>query len=138
MLDGSETQEDLQKLGLDILQYFGLGCRNVSKLYLPKNYDLNKIFGGLYPLAEIIQHAKYANNYDYNKAVFLMSEFDFLENGFIILRENSEFSAPIACLHYEYYYKLEELNKVLDSQKDRIQCIISNTCLLYTSPSPRD
>jgi hypothetical protein len=134
VLDGGESQEDLQKLGLDILQYFGLGCRNVSKLYLPKNYDLNLIFGGLYPLSEIIQHAKYANNYDYNKAIFLMSEFDFLENGFIILRENSEFSAPIACVHYEYYDKLEDLNKILDSQKDKIQCVISKMELINAIP----
>ena len=63
-----------------------------------------------------------------------MSEFDFLENGFIILRENSEFSAPIACVHYEYYDKLEELNKILDSQKDKIQCVISNTELTNAIP----
>jgi len=134
VLTGNESEEDLCKLGQDILQYFGLGCRNVSKLYVPKNYDLNQIFGGLYPLSEVIHHAKYANNYDYNKAVFLMSEFNFLENGFIILKESSAFSAPIACVHYEYYDALEELNEALKIHQDKIQCVLSQTPLPNSLP----
>ena len=95
-MDGNETKQELEGLGSDILQYFGLGCRNVAKVYLPKDYDLNLLFGGLYPYSEVIQHAKYANNYDYNKAVFLMSEHDFLDNGFfMILKNDPAFSAPI-------------------------------------------
>lgn len=126
VLDGTESKEDLEGLGSDILQFFGLGCRNVAKVYLPKDYDLNNLFGGLFPYADVIQHSKYANNYDYNKAVFLMSENDFLENGFFMIKESPEFSAPIACLHYEYYDTLDELKEHLNANSEAIQCIVSN------------
>lgn len=126
VLDGKETKQDLEGLGSDILQYFGLGCRNVAKVYLPKDYDLNLLFGGLYPYSEVIHHAKYANNYDYNKAVFLMSEHDFLDNGFFIIKQDSSFSAPVACLHYEYYTDLSELKEHLKTQQDFLQCIVSH------------
>ena len=126
VLSGKETNEELEGLGHDILDFFGLGCRNVSKLYLPKGFDLNRIFGGLYPLSDCINHPKYANNYDYNKAVFLMSDFSFLENGFMILREEEAMSAPIACVHYEYYDSLEQLSPQLKADQDLIQCLISH------------
>ena len=126
VLDGKEKKEELEGLGKDILLYFGLGCRNVAKVYLPKDYDLNAIFGGLYPFAQVIEHAKYANNYDYNKAVFLMSEHTFLENGFFMIKEDPAFSAPIACLHYEYYQNEMELKAHLNENKESIQCIVSN------------
>ena len=125
VLDGSENIDQLKSLGNDIIEYFGLGCRNVSKLFLPKGYNLSLIFDGLLPHADIIQNSKYANNFDYNKAVFLMSEFDFLENGFIILKEAKEYSAPIACIHYEYYDNLNLLKKELSHNKNQIQCVIS-------------
>ena len=125
VLDGSETQEDMKNLGRDILQYYGLGCRNVSKLYLSKGFDLDLIFKGLYPYANIIEMNKYANNYDYNKAVYLISEFDFKENGFFILRENQAISSPIGTGNYEFYEGLDLLKKHLLDQKENIQCIVS-------------
>ena len=125
VLNGLESKSDLEALGDDILQYFGLGCRNVSKVYIPENYDLNALFGGVYSYAKIIEHPKYANNYDYNKAVFLMSEHEFLENGFFMLKQDPTFSAQIACLHYEYYKKEEDLKSHLNVNKDAIQCIVS-------------
>ena len=127
VLDGSETQDDMTNLGKDMLQYYGLGCRNVSKLYLPKGFDLNMIFGGLFPYANIIEMNKYANNYDYNKAVYLMSEFEFVENGFFMLREEQAISSPIATGHYEFYDALEPLKSHLQEQQESIQCVVSNT-----------
>ena len=126
VLDGTESTSDLEGLGKDMLQYYGLGCRNVSKLYLPKNFDLNQIFGGLYPYAHVIEMNKYANNYDYNKAVYLMSEFDFLENGFFMLREEKAISSPIATAHYEFYDDHTSLSKHLEEQQEHIQCFVSN------------
>jgi hypothetical protein len=125
VLNGLESKSDLEALGDDVLQYFGLGCRNVSKVYIPENYDLNALFGGVYPYAKIIEHPKYANNYDYNKAVFLMSEHEFLENGFFMLKQDPAFSVPIACLHYEYYKDEQGLKSHLNANKDAIQCIVS-------------
>ena len=126
VLDGSETQEDMKNLGRDILQYYGLGCRNVSKLYLSKGFDLDLIFKGLYPYANIIEMNKYANNYDYYKAVYLISQFDSKENGFFILRENQAISSPIGTGNYEFYEGLDLLKKHLLDQQENIQCIVSN------------
>ena len=125
VLDGNETKEQLQGLANDIVQYYGLGCRSIAKVYLPRDYDINLIFGALYPYANLMDSAKYANNYDYNKAVFLMSEFDLLDNGFMLLRESDSFGSPVACLHYSYYDDLTSLQKTLKDQADDIQCISS-------------
>jgi len=124
VLTGEETKEELEGLGQDILQHYGLGCRNVSKLLLPKGYDLNLIFGGLYPYASVLENAKYAHNYDYNKAVFLMSDFDFLENGFFMLKQDQAIAAPIAVAYYEYYDHPEGLQDYLNRHQDEIQCVV--------------
>ena len=134
VLNGKETAAELKGLGRDMLQYFGLGCRNVSKLYLPKGYDLNQVFGGIYPLSKCIEVNKYANNYDYNKAVFLMSEFDFVENGFFMLKEDTALSSPIASAFYEYYDSPEQLKKQLEEQKDDIQCVVTNEAYANAVP----
>jgi len=127
VLDGSEAPEQFEGLGKDILQYYGLGCRNVSKLYLPLGFDLNLIFGGLYPHADVIEMNKYANNYDYNKAVYLMSDIDFMENGFFMLREDKAICSPIATCHYEFYDTLDLLKIHLKERQKNIQCIVSKT-----------
>ena len=134
VLSGNESKEELAGLAQDITQYFGLGCRSIAKLYLPKGYDLNLIFGALYPHANLIDSAKYANNYDYNKAVFLMSEFELLDNGFMLLRQHNAFGSPIACLHYAYYDKLEELEQHLEQEKEEIQCISTSIPLKNAIP----
>ena len=126
ILNGKETKSELENLGRDMLQFFGLGCRNIAKLYLPNGFDLNRIFSGIYPLSNLIDIKKYANNYDYNKAVFLMSEFDFADNGFFILKEDTAISSPIACAFYEYYDDATKLRDKIKDQKDKIQCIVTN------------
>ncbi|SFD37831.1 acyl-CoA reductase [Algibacter pectinivorans] len=125
VLTGNETPEDLKNLSEDIFRYYGLGCRNVSKLFVPKNYDFKGFFESIYHWHSIIEKAKYANNYDYNKAVYLMSEFDMLENGFFMIKEDESFASPIATLFYEYYEDASKLKTYLDSKKDQIQCIVS-------------
>jgi len=126
VLKGNETPEDLKNLSEDIFRYYGLGCRNVSKIFVPKGYDFNAFFESVYHWHPIINKAKYANNYDYNKAVYLMSEFDMLENGFLMIKEDESFSSPIATLFYEFYDELEDLKSTLNSKKDQIQCVVSN------------
>lgn len=129
ILTGKESQEELEQLGEDIFRYYGLGCRNVSKLYVPEGYDFDAFFKGIYSWNYIINQAKYANNYDYNKAVYLMSLYKLLENGFLILKEDSNFGSPIAVLFYETYSDLNSLKETLNSQKDAIQCIIAQNVL---------
>ncbi|MFS4483134.1 acyl-CoA reductase [Hyunsoonleella sp. 2307UL5-6] len=125
VLTGKESTKDLQHLSEDIFRYYGLGCRNVSKLFVPKNYDFTAFFEAIYHWHPIINKAKYANNYDYNKAVYLMSEFDMLENGFFMIKEDKSYSSPIATAFYEYYDTLDNLKKKLEAESHQIQCIVS-------------
>ncbi|AQS92929.1 acyl-CoA reductase [Polaribacter sp. BM10] len=126
VLTGKETEEDFTKLSNDVFQYFGLGCRSVSKLYVPKNYNFDAFFTGMYAKKDIIGNAKYANNYDYNKAVYLMSEFDLLENGFLMIKEDESYASPIATIFYEYYDNEIDLKIKLHQDKEKIQCIVAN------------
>lgn len=126
VLTGNETEEELKQLSNDIFWYFGLGCRSVSKLFVPKGYDFNSFFGGMYHKHQIINNIKYANNYDYNKAVYLMSEFDILENGFLMIKEDKSYASPIATVFYEYYTNTNDLKTKLQKDSKQIQCVVSN------------
>lgn len=125
ILTGNESTSELQALGDDIFRYFGLGCRNVSKLYLPEGYNFDSFFKVMFPWADLMNNAKYANNYDYNKAVYLMSEFKLLDNGFLILKEDQNFGSPIGTLFYETYSDVNSLKLTLEENKDNLQCIVS-------------
>ena len=125
ILTGDETEEDLHNLGKDIFTYFGLGCRSVSKIFVPEGYDFQNFFKAIYDFHPIIEYTKYANNYDYNKAVYLMSLFKLQENGFLLLKEDTSYSSPIASLFYEFYSDKNTLQKQLDKDKDKIQCIVN-------------
>ena len=126
VLTGNESEEDLKALSEDVFRYYGLGCRNVSKLYVPSNYNFDAFFKAMYDWHPIIHENKYANNYDYNKAVYLMSEFNMLENGFLMLKEDKSFSSPIATLFYEHYDSLDELKRHLKTHEEQIQCLVSD------------
>ncbi len=125
ILTGNETQEELKLLAEDIFRYFGLGCRNVSKLYVPQDYNFDSFFNAVLPWAHLMDHAKYANNYDYNKAVYLMSEFKLLDNGFLILKEDPGFGSPIATLFYERYTNKDALLETLQAERENLQCVVS-------------
>ena len=126
VLTGSETESQLSALSEDIFRYYGLGCRNVSKLFVPKDYNFDMFFNAMYSWNPIINQAKYANNYDYNKAVYLMSEFDMLENGFLMIKEDKSYASPIATVFYEHYDSIESIKHKLEEDKENIQCIVSN------------
>jgi len=126
VLTGKETPEELFALGKDIFLYYGLGCRSISKLFVPKGYDFNLLFQAIYPYKDIIQEQKYANNYDYNKAVYLMSLFQLLENGFLLLKEDELYGSPIATLFYEYYTDVASLKEKLTTDAEKIQCVVAH------------
>ncbi len=126
ILNGNESDDDLQALSKDIFLYFGLGCRNVSKLFLPKGFDTDRIFKNSLPFAHSINHNKYANNYTYNRSIYLMNLVPFLDNGFLILKEDSGMSSPISVVYYEFYDKIEDLLPRIRFDRDQIQCIVSN------------
>jgi hypothetical protein len=126
ILNGEESDDDLKSLSQDIFTYFGLGCRNVSKLYVPKNYNFDLFFNSIFCYKELINNHKYANNYDYNKAIYLMSEYKFLDNGFFIVKEGNEMHSPISTINFEYYDNVSILKEKINLEDDNIQCIVSN------------
>ena len=130
VLTGEETVEDLENLAHDIFRYFGLGCRSVSKLYVPENYNFESFYKAIQqPWSSLMNHAKYANNYDYNKAVYLMSEFKMLDNGFLVLKEDNSFGSPIATLFYETYTDKKSLKLILQENKENLQCVVAKNLL---------
>ena len=134
VLDGNESKEQLIALGEDIFRYFGLGCRNVSKLFVPKGYSFDAFFEAIFEYQDVIHYEKYANNYDYNKAVFLMSNFKLLDNGFLTLKEDESFGSPISSVFYEFYDTIESVKEKISSQADAIQCIVSSNLVPNSIP----
>ena len=124
ILTGEETEEELKLLGEDIFTYFGLGCRNVSQLLVKQGFDLDRVFGAIIDHAPIVNHHKYANNYDYYKAIFLMNQAKIIENGFLLTRESDELFAPTAVLNIKYYSSEEEVDTYLSQHKDKIQVVV--------------
>ncbi|MFT5858855.1 MAG: hypothetical protein ACI865_000949 [Flavobacteriaceae bacterium] len=131
ILDGSESKEELKSLGSDIFSYFGLGCRNVSHLILPKGYDLDQFFGAIVDYSGIINNNKYANNYDYNKAVYLMNLHDLLDNNFALLRESDELFSPLSMIHYHYYDAPEDVAGYLAKHEGDLQAIVGKAYLPF-------
>lgn len=124
ILTGNETKEELNLLGHDILDYFGMGCRNVSKLFIPEHYDIKQFFEAIESFQPIIHHFKYNNNYDYNKSIYLVNQQPHYDNGFILLKEDVGLSSPLAVLYYENYHTLPALYEKLNDQKEHIQCVV--------------
>ena len=134
VLNGKETQQDLVNLGEDIFRYFGLGCRNVSKLFVPKGYSFEAFFKAIYEYKDVIYYEKYSNNYDYNKAVFLMSNFKLLDNEFLTLKEDASYASPISSVFYEYYEDIADLQTRLTNEAEQIQCVVSNNLIENSIP----
>jgi len=125
ILNGSETPEELNALGKDIFSYFGLGCRNVSKLYVPESYNLDTFFRSIEPYKDVINHNKYHSNYTYNRTIYLMDGKKFTDNGFLAVIPNPAPSSPIAVLNTEEYENLEKLSARLMEMEEQIQCIVA-------------
>ena len=126
VLDGSESLEELQALGKDLTQYYGLGCRNVSKLFVPEGYDFTSLFEALAPYQKVIENHKFTNNYDYNKSIFLVNRVPHLDTGFMLFKEDEAMISPISVVYYETYERLEELEQRLEEQQEKIQCVVGH------------
>lgn len=130
VLTGAESDKELRAFSNDVFNYYGLGCRNVSKIYIPEDFDKNRLLDILHERNKIVLHSKYKNNFDYNIALFMLNRDMYLNNGSIILKEDKNIASRIACLHYEYYTDETALNQHLQDQKDLIQCIACNKLAL--------
>jgi len=124
VISGSETVEELKELGKDVFSYFGLGCRNVSNIYIPIGYDLNQITKNWDEYSGVITHEKYANNYDFNKAVYIVKKEKFHDTGFILCSEDLKIASPVSVLYYDYYPNKESLENELIRIHDKTQCIV--------------
>jgi len=129
LITGKESKEEIAQLGHDILDYFGMGCRSISKIFIPKDYDIKCFFEPLEPFQDIINHFKYNNNYDYNKSIYLVNLQTHYDNGFLLLKEDEGLSSPLAVLYYETYEDINEVAEKLTQQEEQIQCIVSNAAV---------
>lgn len=138
ILNGDEKEADFINLGNDIFSYFGLGCRNVSKLYVPMEYNFNSFFEAIERFSELLNHNKFMNNYDYHRALYLLNSEQFLTNNFLLLREAAPIATPVSVLHFEYYEDEKKLEETLKSKEKNIQCIVGGKYLPFgTSQQPR-
>lgn len=129
VLTGNETTEQLHNLGHDIFDYYGLGCRNVSKVLVPNDYDFVPFFEAIEPYHTILNHHKYNNNYDYNKSIYLVNRDKHLDNGFLLVKEDERMVSPLAVIFYEQYESLNAVQDLLARENENIQCIVSHTTL---------
>lgn len=126
ILSGTESETEIKALGDDMFRYFGLGCRNVTKLYFPLDYDIKGFIDGLQSYSYIRDHHKYKNNYDYQLSIHLLNQINHFDSGFFILRENELILSPISVFNYSYYSDKDSLNKELSKKSEEIQCIIGS------------
>jgi hypothetical protein len=131
IIEGNETEAELGSLGTDVFSYFGLGCRSVSRIYVPFEYDFSLMLKCWNNFTDIISHHKYCSNYDFNKAVYLVNKEKFIDTGFLLLKESQSLSSPVAVLHYEKYKSKKEVYSDLERNKDRIQCIVGKNYIPF-------
>jgi hypothetical protein len=125
VLTGNESNEELAALGEDIFTYFGMGCRNVTKLYIPEAYDLKVLLGVLDSFQALYQHHKYGNNVDYYRTMYLMNQDPILDNGILLLKEDTAIASPVGVVFYERYSEIDLVQQKLDMHRDEIQCTVS-------------
>ncbi|MEI7895559.1 MAG: acyl-CoA reductase [bacterium] len=125
VLSGKENPQELQLVADDIMLFFGMGCRSISKIFVPSGYDFSTLIQALGRYAGYEHHNKYRNNYDYVKSIFLVGQVPFTDTGFLILKEDPSIHSRIAVLHYEYYSTPAEVVRSLRENEESIQCITS-------------
>ncbi len=125
VLNGKEEMPELEKIADDTLLYFGLGCRNVSKLFLPAGYDPTRLFSAFEKYSYLANHHKFMNNHDYNRSVYLVNSIPHLDNGFIIMKEDEELFSPLSVVFYEFYKNRSHLIEKLKTNHELLQCIVS-------------
>lgn len=126
ILDGFESLSELTALGEDIFCYFGLGCRNVAKLYVPERYDFTPLLKAIQSYSHLAAHKKYRNNITYNRARYSLQQIPFLDAESLLFREEEEIASPPGVIHFELYGNPDELKKRLSLIRHKVQCIISH------------
>jgi len=135
ILTGEESEQELHALGYDIFDYFGLGCRSVSKVYFPKDFPVARFFEAIEHFHPVRDHFKYGNNYDYNKSIYLINGEKHFDNGFLLLKEDERLSSPLSVVFYEEYTNQDELLHKLHAQADKIQCLVCQSPIKTDIPT---
>lgn len=125
VLKGDETHEELQLLAKDIFQYFGLGCRNVTRIFIPQDFVIDRLFESFIGFQNIINHNKYANNYDYNRAVYLLNQDKFWDNNFVMLKEDNKLFSPLSVINFSRYESLDDVKVFMAENEENIQCVVA-------------
>ena len=136
VLDGTENAEELSKLGKDIFNFYGLSTKNVSKIFVPEDFEITRIFEAVEPFNTVSMHFKYMNNYEYNKSIYLISRLEHLDNGFLILKNDSGLKSPVAVVFYEKYSDISQVQKIVQENRNKIKNIISNKTALLPDAIP--
>ena len=126
ILNGNETKKEIELLANDIFYYYGLGCRNVSKIFIPNNYNLDILFKSFVLWNEVINKNSYANNYNYYRAIYLLNKEVFFDNGFVLLKESEKIGSPVGTIYFEYYKSDNQIKEMIKKNNEKIQCIVSN------------
>lgn len=126
ILTGDESADELQALSDDILLYFGMGCRNVSKVLVPVGYDFVPLFEALTKYEDVSNHNKYLNNYEYYKSIYLINGDKFFDTGFIMFKEDLNMASPISVVYYQYYSGLKEAQEWLNEKQEEIQVVVAS------------
>ncbi|HEX7367827.1 MAG TPA: acyl-CoA reductase, partial [Pelobium sp.] len=127
LLTGNESKEQLSLLGKDIFDFYGLGCRNVAKLLVPKSYDFVPFFEAIESFSEVLNHHKYQNNYDYNKSIYLINKNKHFDNGFLLVTESDKLTSPLATVFYQEYESIKQAAEYIETEKEKIQVVISDS-----------
>lgn len=125
VLSGEETEDQMRALGNDVFQYFGLGCRNVSKLYAPEGYDFDPLLHIFHEWKTLQNHSKWKNNFDYNYALTTLNKESFHLTGPLMVLENEAIPSRIGTLHFEYYSDKAALETKLNGQREEIQLAVA-------------
>ena len=126
ILNGNETKKEIELLANDIFYYYGLGCRNVSKIFIPNNYNLDILFKSFVLWNEVINKNSYANNYNYYRAIYLLNKEVFFDNGFVLFKESEKIGSPVGTIYFEYYKSDNQIKEMIKKNNEKIQCIVSN------------
>lgn len=146
VLTGKESPEDFAGLYDDAFRYFGMGCRNVSKIYIPHDFNVSAFQKNHGKWHQLILHSKYNNNYLYNRSIMNIENERFIDCSFFLLQENKSLNPPLSVIYYELYSDLNSLKQSIEGHANEIQCIVSNKAFFgkttsfgkTQSPGPAD
>lgn len=125
VLKGDETEDELKLLAEDIFRYFGLGCRNVTRIFIPQDFVIDRLFESFLDFQDIINHNKYANNYEYNRAVYLLNQEKFWDNNFVMMKEDDKLFSPLSVINFSRYSSMDEVKNFIGENEENIQCIVA-------------